>query len=205
MFVAVCMFVSILMDYITIFLSVFLVLILILNILGLWWVVQLLLPLVHFGGPYVPTRQEDVERMIKLAQITSSDRVADLGSGDGRIVIAAAKAGASDALGIEIHSGLVKKSQLSAKLAHLTNARFLAQSFWKTDFSDRTVIFLYQVPYTMRRLEKKLYDELPVGARIISNDFKFVDWKPSEEQGRLRVYKKIEDRNSSFYLQSSLR
>ncbi len=180
------------MDYITIFLSIFLVLILILilNILGLWWVVQLLLPLVHFGGPYVPTRQEDVERMIKLAQITSTDRVADLGSGDGRIVIAAAKAGAADALGIEIHSGLVKKSQLSAKLAHLTNARFFAQSFWKTDFSDRTVIFLYQVPYTMRRLEKKLHDELPIGARIISNDFKFVDWKPVSEHGRIRVYTK---------------
>lgn len=176
------------MDYITIFLTVILVLLLAVNILGLWWVVQLLLPLVYFGGPYVPTRNEDVEEMIRLANLRPEDTVADLGSGDGRIVIAAAKAGVKDALGVEINGALVKTSKISAKRLNLQNARFVRESFWKSNFSDRTVVFLYQVPYAMRRLEGKLRDELPAGARIISNDFTFVDWKPSEEYGRIRVY-----------------
>lgn len=178
------------MDFITIALSIVLVILLVLNVLGVWWVAQLLLPLVHYGGPYVPSRQEHVTEMIRSARICNTDRVADLGSGDGRIVIAAAKAGAADAFGIEINGGLVTTSRIAAKRLGLDNVRFVRQSFWKSDLSDRTVIFLYQVPYTMRRLETKLRDELPAGARIISNDFRFVDWKPSEENGRIRVYKK---------------
>lgn len=178
------------MDYITIFLTIVLVLLLAVNVLGLWWVVQLLLPLVHFGGPYVPTRNEDVDKMISLAQLRPEDTVVDLGSGDGRIVIAAAKAGVKDALGIEINGALVKSSRIAAKRLGLENARFEARSFWDADVSDRTVIFLYQVPYTMKRLETKLRNELPAGARIISNDFRFVDWKPELEEEHVRVYQK---------------
>jgi precorrin-6B methylase 2 len=180
------------MDFITIALSVALVVILVLNVIGVWWVIHLLTPLVHYGGPYVPTRPEDVEEMIRSAQIVNTDKIADLGSGDGRIVIAAAKAGAADALGIEIHPGLVKKSQWAAKRAGLTNARFVKGSFWKTDLSDRTVVFLYQVPYTMKRLEGKLQAELPPGARVVTNGFVFEHWKPSEEHGHIRVYRKVE-------------
>lgn len=178
------------MDFITIVLSVALLVILVLNVIGAWWVMQLLLPLFHYGGPYVPSRQEDVDRMVELAKLTASDRVADLGSGDGRIVIAAAKTGVQDALGIEINGALVKSSRMSAKRLGLANARFEARSFWDADVSDRTVIFLYQVPYAMKRLETKLREELPVGARIISNDFRFVDWQPVHEEAHVRVYTK---------------
>ncbi len=178
------------MDLTTIFLSILLALALVLSALGTWWTCQLLLPLFHFGAPYVVTRREDVETMIHLARLTTDDRVADLGSGDGRIVIAAAKAGVKDALGIEINGALVKTSRVTAKRLNLANVRFLAQSFWKTDFSDRTVIFLYQVPYAMKRLESKLLAELPAGARVVSNDFRFVNWKPSEEHERIHVYTK---------------
>lgn len=178
------------MDFITIALSVALVVILVLNVIGFWWVVQLLLPLVYYGGPYVPSRQEDVDRMVELAKLTADDRVADLGSGDGRIVIAAAKTGVADALGIEINGALVKSSRIAARRLGLANARFEARSFWDADMSDRTVIFLYQVPYTMKRLETKLRDELPAGARIISNDFRFVDWQPELDDGHIRVYTK---------------
>ncbi|NBS41263.1 hypothetical protein EBS80_01225 [bacterium] len=176
------------MDLITIFLSILLFLTIVLSVLGIWWICQLLLPLLHGGGPYVPTRDEDVETMLRLARLVPTDRVADLGSGDGRIVIAAAKAGVADALGIEINGALVKTSRVSANLFRLTNAHFLAQSFWTTDVSDRTVLFLYQVPHAMKRLESKLLTELPPGARVVSNDFRFVDWKPTEEHGRIRVY-----------------
>lgn len=178
------------MDYITILLSVLLVLILLVNVVGVWWVVQLLLPLVHYGGPYVPTRREDVETMMEIARLRPEDRVADLGSGDGRIVIEAAKAGVAHALGIEINGGLVRTSRIAAKRLDLTNASFAKESFWKSNVSDRTVIFLYQVPYAMRKLETKLRDELPAGARIVSNGFTFVDWKPSEERGGIRLYVK---------------
>lgn len=178
-------------DYITILLLAILLMLVAVSLLGLWWVVQLLLPLVHFGGPYVPSRQEDVVRMLELARLTPNDRVADLGSGDGRIVIAAANAGVSDALGVEINGALVKTSRMAAKRLGLTNARFACESFWKSDVSDRTVVFLYQVPYAMRRLEGKLRNELPEGTRVISNGFKFVDWQPSEEHGHIRVYVKV--------------
>lgn len=174
---------------VTVFLlSALLFVILVANVLGLWWVANLLLPLVHYGGPYVPSRQEDVERMIDIARLTPGDRAADLGSGDGRIVIAAAKAGVADALGVEINGALVQTSRLAAKRLGVENARFVRESFWKSDLRDRTVVFLYQVPYTMRRLEGKLREELPPGARIISNGFRFVEWQPAEEHGNIRVY-----------------
>jgi len=178
------------MDYITVVLSVILAVLLIINVLGFWWVVQLLIPLVHFGGPYVPTQNAHVDEMIRLAKLVPSDKVTDLGSGDGRIVIAAAKAGVVDALGIEINGALVKTSRFAAKRLDLKNARFVKESMWKTNVSDRTVVFLYQVPYAMRKLETKLQKELPAGARVISNDFTFTNWKPSEEHGRIRVYVK---------------
>ena len=178
------------MDYITVALSVILAALFVLNLLGLWWVVQLLIPLVHFGGPYVPTQNAHVDEMIRIANLVPTDRVADLGSGDGRIVIAAAKAGVADALGIEINGALVRVSKRSASRLGLKNARFVKESFWKTNVSDRTVVFLYQVPYAMRKLETKLQEELPLGARIVSNDFRFENWKPSEEHGRIHVYVK---------------
>lgn len=180
------------MDYSTVILSVILAILLVVNVIGCWWALQLLLPLVHFGGPYVPTRNDHVDEMVRLARLCATDKVTDLGSGDGRIVIAAAKAGVTDALGIEINGALVSTSRISASRLGLTNARFVKESFWKSDVSDRTVVFLYQVPYTMKRLETKLREELPAGARIVSNDFKFVNWRPSEEHGRIRVYVKSE-------------
>ena len=140
------------MDYITVVLSVILALLLAASAVGLWYVAQLLLPLVHFGGPYVPTKNEHVDAMIRIARLVPSDKVTDLGSGDGRIVIAAAKAGVADALGIEINGALVKTSRFAAKRLDLKNARFVKESFWKTNVSDRTVVFLYQVPYSMRKL-----------------------------------------------------
>ncbi len=178
------------MDYITLALTVILALLLAASAVGLWYVAQLLLPLVHFGGPYVPTQNAHVDEMIRLAKLVPSDKVTDLGSGDGRIVIAAAKAGVADALGVEINGALVRQSKRSAERLRLANARFATESFWKTNVSDRTVVFLYQVPYAMRRLETKLQEELPIGARVVSNDFTFVNWKPVEEHGRIRVYKK---------------
>lgn len=179
------------MDFITIVLSVALVAILVLNVVGLWWVSQLMLPLFHYGGPYVPSRQEDVERMIALANLVADDRVADLGSGDGRIVIAAAKTDVADALGIEINGALVRTSRIAAGRLGLANTRFEARSFWDADVSDRTAIFLYQVPYAMKRLETKLLNELPPGARVISNGFRFVAWKPTFDDGKIRVYVKV--------------
>ncbi|OGL96115.1 hypothetical protein A2348_01240 [Candidatus Uhrbacteria bacterium RIFOXYB12_FULL_58_10] len=178
------------MNVITIVLSIILFSLLALNAVGVWWISRLLLPLVHFGGPYVPTRQKTVDEMVRFAMLRPSDRVADLGSGDGRIVIAAAKAGVADALGIEINASLVRKSKRSAERLGLQNIHFVCESFWKSNVMDRTVIFLFQVPYTMRRLESKLREELPIGARIVSNDFTFVDWQPSEEHGQIRIYTK---------------
>ncbi|MEI6510691.1 MAG: methyltransferase domain-containing protein [Candidatus Uhrbacteria bacterium] len=180
------------MDYITPALSVTLLVLLAVSAVGLWYVIQLMLPLIHYGGPYVVSRSEHVDAMIRLAKLTPADRITDLGSGDGRIVIAAASEGVADALGIEINGALVKASEFSSHRLGLKNARFVRESFWKSNISDRTVVFLYQVPYAMRKLETKLQEELPPGARVISNDFKFVNWKPIEEHGRIRIYVKSE-------------
>ncbi len=130
--------------------------------------------------PYVPTPEKVVDRMLKLANVSSNDVLYDLGSGDGRIPITAVqKYGASRATGIEINPELVQRSRENSQKAGVTDrVAFLQQDLFQTDLSQATVVTLYLLPSVNLQLQPKLLQELKPGTRIISHDFDMGEWKP---------------------------
>lgn len=157
--------------------------------LGVYWITWLLIPIIAGGGPYVPTKPQLVERMIKLAHLTPDDVTVDLGSGDGRIVIASAQTGARRSIGYEIYPRLVKLSRRRIEEMGLTDrAEIKLESMWDADLSNTTVIFLFQIPYALDHIRRLLETQLPTGARVISNDFKIPGWKPDLSEDCVHVY-----------------
>ena len=157
---------------------------------GIWWIYREVRPLVMGGGPFVPTSFETVQQMINAAKLTPADNIVDLGSGDGRIVLEAVRTLGCRGLGVEIDPGLVRLSQTRAQEMGLEdNATFVQQDFWKTDLSSATVVFLFQVPRAMKRLDVLLKERLRPGSRIVSNYFIFPDWEPLYQKGEVTVYR----------------
>ena len=131
-------------------------------------------------APYVPTPPEVVERMLDLAGVTSADTVYDLGCGDGRIAIAAARRGAR-AVGIDIEPHWVAESTRNAAAAGIEGlASFELQDALTADLSPATVVMLYLVEWSTRMLDEKLAAELRPGARIVSHSFGMGD-RPAEK------------------------
>jgi len=179
------------MDILTIGLIIFAVTLIALNLAALWWLGWMLYPYFFGGGPYVSTPPECEKNMLKLARITLTDTVVDLGSRDGVLVIAAARAGAKKSIGYEINPRLVKLSKRKAKKAGVEHETiFIRENMWKADLSNVDVVFVYQLPHVMKHIEKKLLEELKPGARVISNSFVMPDWKPKEEYGGIYLYVK---------------
>jgi SAM-dependent methyltransferase len=129
--------------------------------------------------PYVTTPMEVVERMMILGGVKEGDRVIDLGSGDGRIVVAAAKRGASG-LGVDLDPSLVKLATQNAQKAGVAGrARFEARDIFDTDLSGATVVTMYLLPeFNVKLLERFL--KLAPGTRIVSHDGGIGDWPPDE-------------------------
>jgi hypothetical protein len=126
---------------------------------------------------YVATPHETVDRMLRLARLTSSDFLIDLGSGDGRIPIAAARNGAR-ALGIEIDPERLREAQANARAAGVTDrVSFRQEDLFKTPLGEATVITLYLLPELNARLAPRLLSLRP-GTRIVSHLFPMGDWKP---------------------------
>ncbi|MGQ0522576.1 MAG: SAM-dependent methyltransferase [Betaproteobacteria bacterium] len=130
--------------------------------------------------PFVPTPQVVVDEMLRMARVTQSDFVMDLGSGDGRIAITAAKKFGARALGVELDEHLIFQSEESARQAGVEDrAQFLRQDLFKTDLSQASVITMYLLPSVNRRLRPRLLDLKP-GTRIVAHDFDLEDWKPDQ-------------------------
>jgi len=130
--------------------------------------------------PYVPTPHEVVKVMLDMADVRSTDVVFDLGCGDGRIVVAAAKRGAR-AYGVDIDPARVKEARELAKQEGVEEkATIMMDDIFKTDFSSATVVTMYLLPRYNNRLRPKLERVLPVGARVVSHDFDMRAWKPVE-------------------------
>jgi SAM-dependent methyltransferase len=128
---------------------------------------------------WVPTPHTLVEKMLDLATVTPRDVVIDLGSGDGRTVIAAAKRGAR-ALGIEYNPDMVELSKQNAASAGVADrATFLQADLFETDFSQATVITMFLLPSINMKLRPKILDLRP-GTRIVSNSFMMEDWEADE-------------------------
>lgn len=141
------------------------------------------------GAVFVPTNKEAVLTMVRLLQIKSGDRALDLGSGDGRIVIALACAGA-EAHGYEHNPLLVWWSRHKIRKAGLSGRAFIHRAnFWNRDFSEFTVVTVFGINYIMRTLEKKLLKEGRSGARIASYTFAFPTLKPLAQKNGIYLYK----------------
>jgi SAM-dependent methyltransferase len=130
-------------------------------------------------APFVTTPHEVVSRMLELAEIKKGDVLYDLGSGDGRIVVAAAKKFGIRAVGFEIDPGLVKDSRQLIKQAGLEElVEIREQDIRTVDFSTASVVTMYLYPAANLRLRPVLMRELKPGSRVISHDFGMGSWKP---------------------------
>ncbi len=128
---------------------------------------------------WVPTPEDQTEAMLDLAGVTAADYVLDLGSGDGRIVIAAAKRGAT-ALGIEFNPDLVELSERNADIAGVSDrASFVKADLFESDFSKASVITMYLLPDLNLKLRPKILNLAP-GTRIVSHAFTMGEWKSDE-------------------------
>ncbi len=131
--------------------------------------------------PYVPTPLEVVEEMLEIAHVTSQDIVYDLGSGDGRIVITAAKHFGARGVGIEIDPERVREATENASqagVAHLV--RFIRGDFFAADIREASVVTLYLLPEVNRLLLTKFLAELIPGTRIVSYKYGLGDWPPGK-------------------------
>jgi SAM-dependent methyltransferase len=133
-------------------------------------------------APFVPTTAELTEAMLETAQVTKDDVVYDLGSGDGRLVITAAKKYGARGVGVDIDPRLIRLSRESARKAGVADrVRFIRGDLFKTDISGATVVTLYLRPEVNLRLRPKLLRELRPGARVVSNTFDMGDWEPDRK------------------------
>lgn len=128
---------------------------------------------------WVPTQDTLVQNMLDMAAVTKDDYVVDLGSGDGRTVIAAAKRGAK-AHGIEFNPDLVAHAKENAEKAGVNNATFAQGDIFETDFSDATVVTLFLLNSLNEKLRPTLLDMKP-GTRVVSNTFTMGDWQQDDE------------------------
>jgi hypothetical protein len=133
------------------------------------------------GGPYVPTPLVVVEHMLRVANVGAGDYVIDLGSGDGVIVLTAARLYKAGGMGVDIDADLVRLSNDKAvKMGVADRVRFAQQDVLKTDLSKATVVTLYLLPGMMLNLRTKIFTELKPGTRVVSHDYHFGDWRPDD-------------------------
>ena len=131
---------------------------------------------------FVPTPQEVVEDMLRLVDMKKGDVLYDLGSGDGRIAIAAAKKYGVRAVGIDIDPQRIREANENARKAGVTDlVQFRQEDLFKADFRDATVVTLYLLPDLNVKLRPRLWDELKPGTRIISHQFDMGTWKPEKK------------------------
>lgn len=134
-------------------------------------------------APYVPTPQPVVDKMLELAQVTSSDIVYDLGCGDGRIVVTAAKKYGARGVGIDIDPDRIKESRQNAKAAGVEHlVTFRLEDVMKADVSEATVVTLYLLTSSNELIRPMLVRQLKPGSRIVSHAFGMGDWKPAKMQ-----------------------
>lgn len=146
---------------------------------------------IELDVPYVQTPDAVVARMLELAEVQASDFVFDLGSGDGRIAIAAVRdRGAKGAFGVEIDPKLVDEARSNAKQAGVSDkVSFDVQDLFDTDFSRASVVTMYLLPDVNLKLRPTLLD-MPAGTRVVSHQFDMGDWASDfhERQGRRNLY-----------------
>jgi 16S rRNA A1518/A1519 N6-dimethyltransferase RsmA/KsgA/DIM1 with predicted DNA glycosylase/AP lyase activity len=138
--------------------------------------------------PFVPSADDSVRALVKLAGVQKGDKVIDLGAGDGKLVMALAQSGA-DVTGVEIDEERAQQANEAIEGRHLArHARILRGNLWRQNLGDYDVIVLYGVPSIMERLSRKLLKEAKPTARVVSNHFTFPDWEPDVERDNVYRY-----------------
>jgi len=133
--------------------------------------------------PYVPTPQTVVDAMLSVAAVNKDDVVYDLGCGDGRIVITAAKKHGARGVGVDIDPDRIQEANANAKTEGVSDrVKFIEQDLFQTDFKDASVVTLYLLPYINLKLRPKLLSELKPGTRVVSHAFDMGDWKPDKTE-----------------------
>lgn len=132
--------------------------------------------------PWVPTPEEVVDTMLRLAKVTARDTVLDLGCGDGRIVVAAARDFGARGIGLDIEPVRIREANEAAAKAGVTGrVRFAEQDFHAADFREATVVTIYLYTRVMAKLKPKLLAELKPGSRVVAYQFNGMgDWKPKK-------------------------
>jgi SAM-dependent methyltransferase len=137
----------------------------------------------HLDVPYVPSPNAVVNGMLKLADVKKGDVVYDLGCGDGRIVITAAKEFGAKGVGVDINPERIQEARENAKKAAVEEmVKFEENDLFKASIGDATVVTLYLLPDVNVRLRPKLLKDLKPGTRIVSHSFDMGDWKPDKEE-----------------------
>jgi SAM-dependent methyltransferase len=148
---------------------------------------------------YIPTPPEVVEAMLTLANVTCEDILYDLGSGDGRVLIAAAQEYGTRGVGIDIDLERIKQATESAKMAGVSSlVEFRQQNLFNSDFSEATVVFLYLLPHLNLKLRPELFRQLKPGTRVVSLDFDMGNWKP-ERMHKMQSPEEPSLYNSLYY------
>ncbi len=133
--------------------------------------------------PFVPTPVEVIDKMLEMARVRRNDVVYDLGSGDGRVVIRAAKKYGARGVGIEMDQTLLEKARKSAQaegVSHLVE--FRAEDALKTDLSPATIVTLYMLPWFNEAMKPNFRKYLKAGSRIVAHDFGIEGWKPDKTE-----------------------
>ena len=133
--------------------------------------------------PYVPTPWNVIETMLEMGQVTAADYVVDLGSGDGRVVIEAAKKYGARGVGIELDGNLVSTANREARrLGVDAKAKFVSGNLFSFDFSTATVLTMYLLPKINLDLRPRVLTGLKPGTRVVSHDFDMGKWKPDAQR-----------------------
>ncbi len=136
-------------------------------------------PGIKLDAPYVSTPQPVVDAMLRLAEVRQNDVIYDLGCGDGRIVITAARSFGARGVGIDIDPRRIEEANAAARSAGVSGrVRFAVQDLFKTDFSEASVLTLYLFPELNAKLLPKIRAEMRPGARVVSHQFRIGDWVP---------------------------
>lgn len=150
-----------------------------------------LIGLSWFAGsdaPYVPTKMDNIRKILRLAGVKKGKRFYELGSGDGRVVLAAAKLQAA-AVGIEQSWLRIVLSKFRSFQLHLKNAKFYHGNIFSKNYADADIVYIYLLTKGVRNLEGKLKKELKNGSVVITQTYHFVSWKPFKKDGDFWLYR----------------
>jgi ubiquinone/menaquinone biosynthesis C-methylase UbiE len=132
-------------------------------------------------APFVPTSLDVVTRMLKLAGVSKTDVVYDLGCGDGRVLIEAAKCYGASGVGVDVEPYRVAQSQANAKMAGVDHlVTFKLQDAQTVDLSTATAIMLYLVHWSTQRLQHQIVRQAKAGTRVVSHNFSMDNWVPKQ-------------------------